>query len=638
MSQLFESWSLSRPQIPQRTLAYSLTPVGIGTAMMESLSSYVSRLAEAHCVTVGDLVGRTLAEVPNPKGTIVTSAARAFRAGGHGFRACGYAINGTTERTARWVYALEAISGRHDLSYLTLLSLRFALPQRIFRRHRAWCPACFEHWRSTGQTVYEPLAWAFELVPICSVHKCPLRNICHCCNRKLTPFSVISRMGYCQQCGEWLGEPGPERELSKTDPAKEALWTSENIGELLTILPMIDPGRSRGFVRRNLISYLDEVFEGNILALAKHIKRPPSILQSWLRGVRTPSFENLVRTAQALDVSLLGFFTAETPTIANIAAARRAVKDAGPRNVAPSRSASDLRIALQAALTDNVPLSLSAVARNLGYTGTERLYQADRKLCHKIAARFRQSDQGHWWKKPGAARICEAARLKEMLEESLRSPESTSVCHISSHLGYSNAAHIRKQFPELCTAIGRKIAHEKRSGNRLMRRVLEKALREYPAPSLAELARRLRCTTSSILRMHEPDLCDQLLAHQRRCIEERRSDLRKAAESVLEESPVPSVRSVCQRLGITIWFMNRYFPDVRRRISEQHRRCSLAETLRQRELLFQEVRDIARELYRRGLYPSAVRIMDCIPEGLSCEWMTVNMAVRDAQEALGASQ
>jgi hypothetical protein len=50
------------------------------------------------------------------------------------------------------------------------------------------------------------------------------------------------------------------------------------------------------------------------------------------------------------------------------------------------------------------------------------------------------------------------------------------------------------------------------------------------------------------------------------------------------------------------------------------------------------VRDIARELYGEGLYPTAVRIMDCIPGGLSCEWMTVNMAVRDAQEALGAPQ
>ena len=171
-----------------------------------------------------------------------------------------------------------------------------------------------------------------------------------------------------------------------------------------------------------------------------------------------------------------------------------------------------------------------------------------------------------------------------------------------------------------------------------MRRTLEKALQEYPAPTLAELTRRLGCTTSSILRMREPHLCDQLLAHQRRFIEERRSALRRATESALNETPVPSVHSVCKRLGITLWFMNRYFPDVRRRISEQHRRCSLAETARRRELLFHEVRDIASELYGRGLYPSAVRIIERIPEGFCCEWLTVNMAVREAQKSLGVSQ
>ena len=135
--------------------------------------------------------------------------------------------------------------------------------------------------------------------------------------------------------------------------------------------------------------------------------------------------------------------------------------------------------------------------------------------------------------------------------------------------------------------------------------------------------------------MHEPRLCDQILARYRTCIEERKSELRKAAELALGETPVPSVRSVCAQLGVTAWFMNKYFPDVRRRISEQHRRCSLAETARQRELLFDVVRDIAAEIHSLGLYPSTARIADRIPQGLRCEWMTLNAAVRQARNALG---
>lgn len=97
---------------------YALEPMAVGTAMTESLSSYIIRLAEAHSVTLGDFIGRMLAKIPNPKGTLITHAASASRAGSHGFRACSYAINGAGERTAKWAYALEAATGRSDLRHL----------------------------------------------------------------------------------------------------------------------------------------------------------------------------------------------------------------------------------------------------------------------------------------------------------------------------------------------------------------------------------------------------------------------------------------------------------------------------------------------------------------------------------------
>ena len=83
--------------------------------------------------------------------------------------------------------------------------------------------------------------------------------------------------------------------------------------------------------------------------------------------------------------------------------------------------------------------------------------------------------------------------------------------------------------------------------------------------------------------------------------------------------------------------MNQYFPDVRRRITEQHRRFRLAETARRREMLFEAVRQIATEIHSQGIYPSAARIAGRIPRGLRCEWMTLNTAVCRAQKALGIS-
>jgi len=114
-----------------------------------------------------------------------------------------------------------------------------------------------------------------------------------------------------------------------------------------------------------------------------------------------------------LNVPITSLIASSGPSPANIDAAKEAIARAGSRSVSLCQKKSEVRQALEKALLDPVPLSLSEVARRLGYKSTERLYQADRALCHKIAARHRQSGHSHWWKKPGAARICEVARLKE---------------------------------------------------------------------------------------------------------------------------------------------------------------------------------------------------------------------------------
>ena len=55
----YSIWEPEVPQIiPERSRLYSLNPIGIGTPQVESLTGYIARLAEAHVLSVGDLVGR----------------------------------------------------------------------------------------------------------------------------------------------------------------------------------------------------------------------------------------------------------------------------------------------------------------------------------------------------------------------------------------------------------------------------------------------------------------------------------------------------------------------------------------------------------------------------------------------------
>ncbi len=90
----------------------------------------------------------------------------------------------------QWVHALESATSRRDLQCLTLLPFRNVLPEHLFRRRRAWCAVCFDQWRATGQTVYEPLLWAIAAASYCAIHARPLDDTCHHCAGTLSPLGV----------------------------------------------------------------------------------------------------------------------------------------------------------------------------------------------------------------------------------------------------------------------------------------------------------------------------------------------------------------------------------------------------------------------------------------------------------------
>src|SRR4051812_30312421 len=52
----YDDCDVMAPPIPSRSQLYYLSPVGVGTPAVESLTSYVMRLAQAHCVTTRTLV------------------------------------------------------------------------------------------------------------------------------------------------------------------------------------------------------------------------------------------------------------------------------------------------------------------------------------------------------------------------------------------------------------------------------------------------------------------------------------------------------------------------------------------------------------------------------------------------------
>jgi hypothetical protein len=162
--------------MPPRSRLYSLEPIGIGTPQTESLTSYISRLAEAHSVRVRDLViGELLAHIRRPHlaDSRHANLLTAF------WRSETRALNSTRSLARRMVHGLEEETGRRDLRFLTLLTWTEVLPvHQLQRTTRAWCPGFFQDWRDRGQAIYDPLVWTLAPVTVCARHRRPLRTIC----------------------------------------------------------------------------------------------------------------------------------------------------------------------------------------------------------------------------------------------------------------------------------------------------------------------------------------------------------------------------------------------------------------------------------------------------------------------------
>src|SRR5208282_1428631 len=154
----FEAWEQRGPTLPSRSSLYRLAPCGIGTPYVESLSSYITRLADAHVVSVWRLIRHVLSPLNHRR---LSRATKCYA----------YPANGLGKNSQVLLETLQAATCRRDLHLLTLCSLQGIVSQpMVFRSLEAWCPACLEEWRTSGSPIYSPLLWALRLVTVCPVH------------------------------------------------------------------------------------------------------------------------------------------------------------------------------------------------------------------------------------------------------------------------------------------------------------------------------------------------------------------------------------------------------------------------------------------------------------------------------------
>ena len=387
----YDTWDNSSPTLSRATHLYNLPPIGIGTPMVESLTGYLVRLAEAHCVSAGVLYWKEIRTLAG-KGNIFT-----FRlTTDEGYST--HTINGVGSPAVDFVHALEMLTGRRDLRSLTMLAWASVLPRSsLLRRSRAWCECCLYAWREAEQPIYEPLLWALRAVTVCPYHGHPLRLLCPHCQRLIGPLDSRSRSGYSSRCGQSLVSTAVAPESSA--PALSngelawAAWVANALGDLLAAAPQILCPPTREHLAQTIRLCIDRAASGNASTFARLLHVGRGDVSRWHRGNALPRLGLLLNIAYCLEASLPDFLSGCSTSVPLQGFRRSAPVEPHAHAQRPTAryrkrfNRSEVSSILQTALSENPPPSLAKVMKRLGHSEpTVRRYFPD--LCCQIARQY----------------------------------------------------------------------------------------------------------------------------------------------------------------------------------------------------------------------------------------------------------
>ncbi len=285
------------------TALYSLKPIRLNSGLVESQTSYLSRLAENHSISVGMLLGKVVA--PFLEKEYLNKGSRFYD---HAIE-----LNAFGNQAAAFAKALSILTGIDSIPKLTLISLKDTLsPWNVLAETKRWCPLCLEEWKRSNSIVYEPLLWSFKSVNICANHNVFLNPICPNCAKTVPYLTRTSRIGFCSNCRCWLGS-NEYKAVLNLDPA-QLLWEQykiKSIGNLIINKELIG---EHSFY--NICLLLKALIQrsGGVSAFSRKLSIPKSTISSWINGGHKPSLDVLLKICFAFEIDIAELFKADQYT------------------------------------------------------------------------------------------------------------------------------------------------------------------------------------------------------------------------------------------------------------------------------------------------------------------------------------
>lgn len=349
--------------------------------MVESLPSYLSRLAGSHGLTTAALVRSSLP-------ALLRQTAHPQRSNIGELQVVGERAAGMSGTAKLWANAIGELVDR-NLEALTLRGWAPALaPTEYLRRRLAHCPSCLEAMVETG-TVYEPLSWSVRQITHCPIHESPLALRCPHCDREQRPLRLRGRPGVCGSCGGWLGD------ANRSSTVASRYARSRSVAELIPLR----------LAQEALLQAIQAaiVSAGSQRALALRADVTTGSVSMWRRGILRPSLDAVLALCSSGSWDLAAFVKGELSpgaggirshhaarqrrrTTIDWEATRRVMRELAERPRPPSLAAlaADLQIDKRS-LRVNLPLETALVVRrhrdNVERLATDRMAALTRAVA-----------------------------------------------------------------------------------------------------------------------------------------------------------------------------------------------------------------------------------------------------------------
>ena len=365
MDTLLKDWEYTgSPVLPPRSRLYHLAPIGVGTPMVESLTSYICRLAAAHSVTPWMLVTREVSPLAS-----VSTLQLQNRPGGAScsvfVKAASSSLISNGRISAEAISVLEKLTGQTGLASLTLLFTEGRLSSRdLLAAHQRWCPQCLQSWLDQGKPVYFPLIWNFQHVKVCLTHQRELEHRCPHCDCQVQPLARRLVAGFCPHCLCWLGSP-----VSKpASITEEQSITFQHIQQLLMGAAAIQADGEGGWCRS--IDWLIKNWFKHAEGFAHDIGVHPSSVRGWLAN-GLPSLTSVLSLALQLRVSLMYLLLGNIGVLESLEPRSRLDLQVVGDNFKRHHKKHDVKhlkeVLDQAVASDAVPpISLASISRQTG--------------------------------------------------------------------------------------------------------------------------------------------------------------------------------------------------------------------------------------------------------------------------------